>query len=210
MQKVLIYGDSNTWGDNFVTGKRILDQFQWVHILEGMTGSSYKYFQEGLPGRTAGSYETIKKYKNGKDTFMSIFRTHAPLDIIIIALGTNDLQIKYNVTAEEIIDNLKWYKQIVLELYSDLEDRKKYFHQNKFPRFIYILPPNIDFEGGAKDIFDQTSDFKRKNIIQYFQKYIEDVQIIVEDISLLKDGIHFDNNGHIKMANLVFEVLHHE
>lgn len=210
MKKVLIYGDSNTWGDNFVTGERIPDQFQWVHILEGMTEKNYQFFQEGLPGRVAGSYETIKKYKNGKDTFISIFRTHAPLDVVIIALGTNDLQMKYNVSAKEIIDNLKWYKQIIQELYSDMEDRKKYFYQDTFPRFIYILPPNIDFENGAKNIFDKESNFKREEIIQYFQENIIDEQIIVTNLSLLEDGIHFDYAGHNTMANLVFEVLHHE
>lgn len=32
---------------------------------------------------------------------MSIFKTNAPLDIVIIALGSNDLQLKYNKTSSE-------------------------------------------------------------------------------------------------------------
>ena len=34
MKKVLIYGDSNVWGDNFITGVRIPDDKQWPIILQ--------------------------------------------------------------------------------------------------------------------------------------------------------------------------------
>lgn len=96
MKRILIYGDSNVWGDNFILGERIPHEKQWVNILSEKLGSDYKIYQEGLPGRLAGNNEEEKKYKNGKDTFLSTFRTCAPVDILIIALGTNDLQIKYN------------------------------------------------------------------------------------------------------------------
>ena len=95
MQKILVYGDSNTWGDNFITGKRIPEEKQWVNILRKKYINKYQFFQEGLPGRIAGDDEKIKTYKNGKSTFVSTFRTNAPVDKVIIALGTNDLQLKY-------------------------------------------------------------------------------------------------------------------
>lgn len=34
MKKNLIYGGSNTWECNFITGERITDDKQWPHILE--------------------------------------------------------------------------------------------------------------------------------------------------------------------------------
>ena len=37
MKKILIYGDSNTWGDNFFLGKRIDDDKQWANILQKKT-----------------------------------------------------------------------------------------------------------------------------------------------------------------------------
>ena len=111
LKKILVYGDSNTWGDNFITGERIDDDKQWVNILRKKYNQKYLFFQEGLPGRLAGNDENIKKYKNGQDTFISTFRTNAPVDIIIISLGTNDLQLKYNKTSEKIISDLLWYKE---------------------------------------------------------------------------------------------------
>ena len=124
MKKILIYGDSNTWGDNFITGERIPDDKQWPHILEANL-KDYKILQEGLPGRIAGDYEDIKKYKNGKDSFLSTFRVNAPVDIVIIALGTNDLQLRYDKSSDEVIKILKWYKEAILNQFEDLEDRKK-------------------------------------------------------------------------------------
>ena len=54
MKKVLIYGDSNVWGDNFITGIRIPDDKQWVNILQEKVKDNYILLQEGLPGRLAG------------------------------------------------------------------------------------------------------------------------------------------------------------
>ena len=64
MKKVFVYGDSNVWGDNFLTGERIPDSQQWVNIVQKNL-PSYRFLQEGLPGRLAGNDEKEKTYKNG-------------------------------------------------------------------------------------------------------------------------------------------------
>ena len=111
-------------GDNFLLGKRIPREKQWVNILREELKDVCTFYQEGLPGRTAGNLNTKKTFKNGKDTFISIFKTNAPVDTIIIALGSNDLQIKYNEKSKNIIKSLLWYKEIINEIYTDKEDRK--------------------------------------------------------------------------------------
>lgn len=66
MEKILIYGDSNTWGDNFIQGRRIDDDKQWPNIIQNKLGQTVKIITEGLPGRLAGSDEKEKTYKNRK------------------------------------------------------------------------------------------------------------------------------------------------
>ena len=208
MKKVLIYGDSNTWGDNFITGVRIDDDKQWPNILQNNIGMSYKIIQEGLPGRSAGNCEIEKKYKNGKDVFLSTFRTVAPIDILLIALGTNDLQLKYNRKANEIINDLVWYTEVLEEEFSDIDNQKKYFSNMKMPKIIYILPPNFDYMESAKNIFNEECEQNRKEIIKYFEnnknKY---TYIIPKEMELFEDGIHFNYNDHKKMAELVESFL---
>ena len=178
MKKIFIYGDSNVWGDNFFEGIRIPDCMQWPNILQKMLGFDYIVFQEGLPGRVAGSLESVKCYKNGKDNFLATFRTKAPVDYIFIMLGTNDLQSKYDRDSSSIISDLLWYKNVVLEQYSDLEDRKKYFVDGRMPKFVYILPANFtdDF------VFNDKSHIVRSEIIDYFMHNYDDKFIVLDNI----------------------------
>lgn len=205
MKKILIYGDSNTWGDNFILGKRIEDEKQWPNILQRKLGSEYKILQEGLPGRLAGNEETLKIYKNGKESFISTFRTNAPVDTLIISLGTNDLQMKYNKSSEKVIEDLLWYKKTISDMYEDIDDRKKYFN-SKFPDIIYILPANFDYKVNASIIFDKDSETKRKEIIDYFQKNnIE--SIFINNIPLFDDGLHYNFDGHKIMSEEVLKKI---
>ena len=209
MKKILIYGDSNVWGDNFLTGIRIPDEKQWVNILQNKLGKEYKLLQEGLPGRLAGSDEKEKVYKNGKDTFISTFRTNAPVDMLIIALGTNDLQFKYNKTGEDVINDLIWYKNILEEMIKDEDDKKKYFVNGKMPEMLYILPINFDYKVNASVIFDEQKEIERQKIISYFNnKKIKN--IIFNDIDLFDDGIHLNYDGLKKMADRVFGEIKYE
>ena len=134
---------------------------------------NYKLIQEGLPGRLAGSNEKEKVYKNGKDTFISTFRTNAPVDKLIIALGTNDLQFKYNKTGEDIINDLLWYKEVLEQMVEDEDDKKKYFVNNELPEIIYILPSNFDYkENGFGPIFDDD-----KKLINEVKKIVKEPKV---------------------------------
>lgn len=204
MKKVFIYGDSNVWGDNFFEGVRIPDCKQWPNILQGKLGNDYLVYQEGLPGRIAGSFEDSKKYKNGKDSFLATFRTKAPVDYIFIMLGTNDLQSKYDRDSSFIISDLLWYKDVILEQYSDLDDRKKYFVNGNLPKFVYILPANFS----DNYVFNDKSHSVRNDIINYFIKnFSSDDFIVLNDMPLFPDGIHLNYEGHKKVSDMVLEVI---
>lgn len=122
--------------------------------------------------------------------------------MIIIALGTNDLQVKYQQSAHNIIQDLLWYTEEIEKSHQDLEDRKKYFKNEKMPKIIYILPINFDYLNQAKDIFNHESEKKKQEIIHYFSsKNIE--SLVLNDMPLFEDGIHLNYEGHQKQAELV-------
>ena len=204
MKKVFIYGDSNVWGDNFFEGMRIPFDKQWPNILQSKLGSDYLVYQEGLPGRVAGSLEGVKTYKNGRDCFLATFRTKAPVDYIFIMLGTNDLQVKYDRDSFSIVSDLLWYKDVILEQYSDLDDRKKYFVDGQLPKFVYILPANFS----DTFVFNEKSHIVRGEIIEFFKKNFDsDDFIVLDDMPLFSDGIHLNYLGHEKVSDIVFGVI---
>ena len=57
--RILIYGDSNVWGDKgFGENGALLGRYaakqQWPNILQRLLGDEYNIIQAGLCGRTAG------------------------------------------------------------------------------------------------------------------------------------------------------------
>lgn len=203
MKTILIYGDSNVWGDGDPSGKRIPKQYQWANILKNELENKFLIYQEGLPGRLAGNEEKIMIYKNGINTFLSTYRSLAPIDILIIALGSNDLIKYYKKTPEKIIKDLLKYSEIINEQFSDLKYRNKYFNSIK-PQIIYILPPNFDYANRANDKFSEVSERNRLEVIEYFNNHKDKYEFIVyNDAELFEDGIHFNLNDHQNMAKLV-------
>ena len=193
MKTILIYGDSNLWGYNFVENKRLEDKYQWANMLDNYLGNEYTIIQEGLPGRVAGNIDE-KNYRNGKNSFDAIFRSCAPVDYIIIALGTNDLSIEYNRTAEEIYDDLMWYKKRTHEIYADPIYKQRYF--NNLPEFIYVLPSNFDYINDAKEFFDFSRENERKKLIEIFKNNMSEKYIELNNIELINgDGLHYSIKG---------------
>lgn len=206
MKKILVFGDSNTWGDNFLTRRRIPDDKQWCNILQEKLGSEYKVYQEGLPGRFAGSVEKDDTFKNGIDTFLSTYKSIAPLDILIISLGSNDLRPDYDRSSDDIIKDLLKYKEL-LEIEFN-EDNNRYFN-GKLPEIIYLLPVNfVPWDDSYLNIFKK-KEKDRQDIIKYFNdNHIRNISF--DKISLFEDGIHMNYDGHKEVANRVFGELKNE
>ena len=137
---------------------------------------------------------------------MSIFRTCSPVDIVIIALGTNDLQVKYNKNSGDIINDLLWYKDNILEQFKDLNDRLKYFN-NKLPRIIYVLPPKFDLKK-CDGLFNENSERERLSLSK-IKDIIDDV-IVLDYLPLVNDGIHLSTEGHKLMSEIIGKFLENE
>ena len=107
MKNVMIFGDSNTWGwdpsnDLVAAIKRWPDEVRWAGVLQAELGDDYKVIPEGLNGRTTVWDDPIEEYRCGKQQIIPLLDSHAPLDLVIIMIGTNDLKCRYTVTAQDI------------------------------------------------------------------------------------------------------------
>ena len=204
MKNILIYGDSNTWGDNLITNKRIPYSKRWPTILSKSLGSKYLIIPEGLPGRLAGNKKFRHSFKSGKMAFEAIYQTHSPLDIIIIALGTNDLLQKNHKATITIIRDLEWYSKKIQSYYSKIRYRERYLN-GKLPHIIYIMPTKfVDITTSKRN--NEKIEKKRNKIIRYFEQKKYNI-IIPDNIKLLKDSIHFNYKGHEEMSEIVYKKI---
>lgn len=188
MKKILIYGDSNTWG-YIKGGDRLPEESQWPIILGELLGSDYRIAQEGLPGRTAGPLDRVNIYLDGQLPFEAILRSSLPLDVVIVALGTNDFKPSYTQTAKDITANLLWYRSLSNQIAENA-------------RFLFILPANFAYkDGGMKGELRQELIDEMKHALK------DDGYISLDDIDLSADGVHFSPKGHVQVADLVFSHL---
>lgn len=99
---VLCYGDSNTYGSIPGGGGRHPRDVRWPGVLAARLGDRRHVIEEGLPGRTTVFDDPLVPYRNGRDYLVPCLRSHAPLDLVVLFLGTNDLKARFGATAVDI------------------------------------------------------------------------------------------------------------
>ena len=93
MKTILCYGDSLTWGVNAETGTRHAYEDRWPSVLQKGLGHGVRVIPEGLNGRTTVYDDhTADCDRNGARVLPTILHSHAPVDLVIVLLGTNDLK----------------------------------------------------------------------------------------------------------------------
>lgn len=106
MKRIMVYGDSNSWGypaDG--SGLRMDDRWPVV-MARHMDG--VEVIEENLPGRTTvhDDAEHMGETNNGLRFLETALRSHAPLDAVVILLGTNDLKARFQPDAARISANV--------------------------------------------------------------------------------------------------------
>ncbi len=99
---VVCFGDSNTHGADPSGAGRMGPDVRWPRLMARALGDGYEVVEEGLNGRCTVWDTPIEKGRNGLDYLYPCLLSHAPVDLVIIMLGTNDLKSIYGNTAADI------------------------------------------------------------------------------------------------------------
>lgn len=93
MRTLLCYGDSLTWGFNADGRVRHAYDDRWPSVLQAGLGTAARVIPEGLNGRTTiFNDHAAGADRNGARILPTILTTHAPIDLAIIMLGSNDMK----------------------------------------------------------------------------------------------------------------------
>lgn len=91
MKTIVCFGDSNTWGHiPGSDGQRYPRDIRWPARLAAALAGEAEVISEGLSGRTATIESPVAEGRNGLPYLVPCLRSHAPVDILVIFLGTND------------------------------------------------------------------------------------------------------------------------
>lgn len=93
MKTILCYGDSLTWGYDPSGPGRHAYEDRWPSVLQAGLGGEVRVVAEGLNGRTTiFDDHAAGADRNGARVLPTILMTHAPLDLVIVMLGSNDMK----------------------------------------------------------------------------------------------------------------------
>ena len=100
-KRVLCFGDSNTWG--FVPGsdgERMPPGERWPGVVQAELGDEFLIIEEAQNGRTTiWDDPTEQVDTNGLRHLAVVLESQAPVDLVIVMLGTNDLKNHLNQNA---------------------------------------------------------------------------------------------------------------
>lgn len=122
MRNVLFFGDSNTYGFDpesraAGTGERFSADVRWCGVAARELGSGWHVIEEGLNGRTTVHEDPYRLTTclSGGALLPTLLKSHLPLDVVVIMLGTNDLKPVYSLGLADIARGMAVLAEAVKE-----------------------------------------------------------------------------------------------
>lgn len=106
-KRIVCFGDSNTWGYDGETDGRFPEEARWTGRLQTLLGDGYTVIEEGLCGRTTAFEDPLNEGLNGLTYLYPCLMSHAPVDYLIVMLGTNDCKERFSATPHNIACGLR-------------------------------------------------------------------------------------------------------
>lgn len=105
-KRILCYGDSNTWG--FIPGEkcRYPASVRWTGVVQQQLGNDFTIIENGLNGRTTVFDDPFYPCRNGLTGLDYALISSAPLDLVVLSLGTNDLKFTDTFSSKRGIERL--------------------------------------------------------------------------------------------------------
>ena len=181
-KRVLCFGDSKTFGydPRGALGGRYPEAALWTTMLRS---DHLDIINEGQNGRT------IPKFAWEKSEALQIMKAHAPVDLVIVMLGTNDIIVHWDFKAADVAACME----------SFLADIQAAFPDTKI---LLIAPPAI--ESGQFQMEPRLLVESQK-FGDCYRAVADRLRIAFADASDWQveaafDGVHFSEKGHETFA----------
>lgn len=205
---VLCFGDSNTHGTPPMAAKGAYDRYgpnvRWPGVMASALGEAWTVVADGLPGRTTAFADPVMgAHMDGRLGLRMALAAHAPLDALVIMLGTNDVKERFGATAEAITGGLATLLDIAL--HPDAQERSGGFE------VIVVCPAPVreigvlaaEFHGGRAKSLGLPPLYEAAAKVRGCRFVDAGALIEVSDV----DGVHLDPEAHAQLGRAVAQLL---
>jgi lysophospholipase L1-like esterase len=200
MKTILCYGDSNTHGTKPIDFDMLETEFvpshyryarekRWTGVLQRELGSEFLVIEEGLNSRTTVFGDpTEGLYRNGLVYLTPCLESHAPVDLVVLMLGTNDLKLKFSATAFDIAKGIGVLIDTIQKSGTGVDGNE--------PEILVLCPPPLGRLSYLEDPFGEEGIKKSKQLAANYKKisslygcHFMDTGIFIKTSDV--DGIHY-------------------
>ena len=200
MKRILCFGDSNTWGLVAGTDSRYDWGTRWTgRLQDALSGDGFQVVEEGLCGRTTVFDDVSRPGRSGADLLPVLLEAHAPLDLVILMLGTNDCKTVYGASAEVIGRGVR---KLIRQIRTHAENS----------RILLISPIHLGervWESGYDPEFSPASVEVSKKLEAVYRRIAEEEQVEFLAASRYAtpsetDQEHLNEEGHRILAEAIY------
>jgi len=197
MKTILCFGDSNTYGESPEGFGRYQRAERWPGILREALGPAYDVIEEGCNGRTTIWEDPVEGNESGLNHLGGCLKSHAPLDLVILMLGTNDLKARFSVTPADIALSVE---RLVRTIFATPNERRQ-----RPPQVLLASPTFVRPTTFLGEVFGNRYEDSLRLGPLYAQAAMRcgaafiDVAKVSPPSEL--DGLHFDRDGHRLVAH---------
>lgn len=200
MKKILCWGDSNTFGYRAQDGLRYDQKTRWSGILKDNLENYGEVIEFGLNNR-AGFVENTDGVEFDTSKYIyEVVEKIKDIDILILSIGVNDLQARYDLDFEHVKKEL---------------EKLINFLKSKNIKPLIIPPPIIDervLEGAFRVQFDEKSILKSKELTKIYIETSQKTNCAYFDFNEFCtpsdiDGLHYSAQSHKIIAQKLYEFI---
>jgi lysophospholipase L1-like esterase len=143
--------------------------------------------------------DPVELHKKGSLHLPPLLETHRPLDLIIIMLGSNDLKMRFSVSAYDIARSIGTLIEIVQASGSG--------RNGSAPAILVMAPPPLGRLTEYADMFTGGLE-KSKQLAKRYKEFADEYDVAFFDTSSVVktsdiDGIHWEKDAHAALGRAV-------
>ena len=197
MKNILCYGDSNTWGCKPGVLSRFPADVRWTGVLASKLGGDYRVIENGINGRSTVWDDPENMCRNGISGLGYALYSSKPLDLVIVMLGTNDLNY---TDAVGYYHGIRLLSEQILKANTLFPGTSDVFTES--PKLLLISP--------IEETENMPAYEESLKLAFYTQKVAEELNIPWLDAAKYGkpsplDGCHMEAEFHQSLAQAIYE-----